>query len=260
MIENLMTIGEVAKKGKVSVRTLQYYDKCQLLKPSAYSEGGYRLYSNKDLVRLFQIRGLKMLGLSLDEIKKHIGFFNIDRPETVLGILKGQKEKVEKNIKILHGTISAIELLESEIKKNNMVDFEKYAKITASLQGKVEYFWYVDMLGLELFEHIANQDEKQMEDFGKAYDNMVDTLVLAQEEGISPESERGQELAMRFWQMIESFADGDDEVLKNVFEVSDNMDNYEDEATKRWKQIEGFISEALDIYLRESQDYKGIFT
>ena len=35
-----MTVGEVAKKAGVTVRTLQYYDKEGLLSPSAESEGG----------------------------------------------------------------------------------------------------------------------------------------------------------------------------------------------------------------------------
>lgn len=48
-MKELMTVGEIAKKAGVSVRTMQYYDKCGLLKPSSYSEGGNRLYSSKDL-------------------------------------------------------------------------------------------------------------------------------------------------------------------------------------------------------------------
>ena len=50
-----MTIGEVAKKMGVTVRTLQYYDKEKLLSPSAESEGGRRLYTDKDLIILHQI-------------------------------------------------------------------------------------------------------------------------------------------------------------------------------------------------------------
>ena len=41
-----MTVGEVAKKIGVTVRTLQYYDKEGLLSPSAESEGGRRLYTD----------------------------------------------------------------------------------------------------------------------------------------------------------------------------------------------------------------------
>ena len=86
MDEKLMTIGEIAKEANVSIRTIHYYDQCGLLKASAYSEGGYRLYSNKELVMLFQIKGLKELGLSLNEIKQQLVSFDV--PEKVLEILK----------------------------------------------------------------------------------------------------------------------------------------------------------------------------
>ena len=50
-----MTVGEVAKKMDVTVRTLQHYDREGLLSPSAISEGGRRLYTDKDIVKLHQI-------------------------------------------------------------------------------------------------------------------------------------------------------------------------------------------------------------
>ena len=56
--QGFMTVGEVAKKMGVTVRTLQYYDKEGLLSPSAESEGGRRLYTDKDLVMLHQIISL----------------------------------------------------------------------------------------------------------------------------------------------------------------------------------------------------------
>jgi len=49
-----MTVGEVAKKLNTTVRTLQYYDKEGILAPSAESEGGRRLYTDKDIVKLYQ--------------------------------------------------------------------------------------------------------------------------------------------------------------------------------------------------------------
>ena len=67
--EGYMTVGEVAKKMGVTVRTLQYYDKEGLFSPSGKSEGGRRLYTDKDLVRLHQILSLKSLGFSLEDIR-----------------------------------------------------------------------------------------------------------------------------------------------------------------------------------------------
>ena len=68
MNEDYLTIGELAQKMDVTVRTLQYYDREGLLKPAAISKGGRRLYSTKDIVKLHQILSFKYLGFSLVEI------------------------------------------------------------------------------------------------------------------------------------------------------------------------------------------------
>ena len=60
--------GEFAKMANVSLRTIRYYDKKGLLKPSAKTEKGYRLYTDEDFVKLQEILSLKYLGFSLDEI------------------------------------------------------------------------------------------------------------------------------------------------------------------------------------------------
>ena len=52
-----MTVGEVAKKMNTTVRTLQYYDREGLFSPSSESEGGRRLYTDKDLILLYQNAG-----------------------------------------------------------------------------------------------------------------------------------------------------------------------------------------------------------
>ena len=67
--QGYMTVGEVAKKMNVTVRTLQHYDKEGLLSPSSISEGGRRLYTDQDIVKLHQILSLKHLGFSLNDIQ-----------------------------------------------------------------------------------------------------------------------------------------------------------------------------------------------
>ena len=70
--QGYMTAGAVAKKMGVTVRTLQHYDKEGLLSPSAMSEGGRRLYTDKDIIKLHQILSLKHLGFSLDDIRDRL--------------------------------------------------------------------------------------------------------------------------------------------------------------------------------------------
>ncbi len=60
--------GAFAKMANVSERTIRYYDKIGLLKPSFVLDNGYRQYTEKDLFILQQIIALRHFGFSLDEI------------------------------------------------------------------------------------------------------------------------------------------------------------------------------------------------
>ena len=62
------TTGKFAKLANVTERTLRYYDKVGLLKPSFVLENGYRQYSQDDLLTLQKILLLRNLGFSIEEI------------------------------------------------------------------------------------------------------------------------------------------------------------------------------------------------
>ena len=65
----MITIRELADSCNISVRTLQYYDQIDLLKPSGY-QGRIRLYDEAAKKKLKCILAWKVLGLSLEEITK----------------------------------------------------------------------------------------------------------------------------------------------------------------------------------------------
>ena len=67
---SLMTIGEVARRSGFTVRTLRFYERRGVLKPSARRPNGYRLYGEDDLQRLAFIRQAKALGLTLSSIRE----------------------------------------------------------------------------------------------------------------------------------------------------------------------------------------------
>jgi DNA-binding transcriptional MerR regulator/trans-aconitate methyltransferase len=66
--DGLYKSGEFAKKANVSIRTIRYYDKQGLLKPSYVNKSGYRFYNDLDFAKLQKIVSLKSLGFSLEEI------------------------------------------------------------------------------------------------------------------------------------------------------------------------------------------------
>jgi len=62
------TIGQLARQAGVSPQTLRHYHRLGLLRPTATSAGGYRLYTDEDRSRLELIRALRALDLDLTTI------------------------------------------------------------------------------------------------------------------------------------------------------------------------------------------------
>ncbi len=62
-------VGELARATGLTVRTLHHYETIGLLVPSARTDGHQRVYDQHDLRRLYRIRALRDLGLSLAEIR-----------------------------------------------------------------------------------------------------------------------------------------------------------------------------------------------
>ena len=79
----MRTVREVSDLAHVSVRTLHHYDQIGLLKPSARSEAGYRLYSDDDLARLQQIMLFRELEFSLADIRAILDGPGFDRDKAL---------------------------------------------------------------------------------------------------------------------------------------------------------------------------------
>lgn len=126
-IGELFTVGEFAKKAGVTIRTLRYYDKIGLLKPSSYNELGYRLYGKQDFGKLQKILTLKFIGLSLDEIKDIMKYDLNDKD--FKKSLEIQKEIIEKKINHAFNVVKAIDETLSMIDKENVLNWNKFINI-----------------------------------------------------------------------------------------------------------------------------------
>jgi DNA-binding transcriptional MerR regulator len=69
MSEELYTIGQLARRTGVSVRTIRFWSDMGVLTPTGRSGGGYRLYDTEAVARLDLVRTLRELGLGLDVVQ-----------------------------------------------------------------------------------------------------------------------------------------------------------------------------------------------
>jgi DNA-binding transcriptional MerR regulator len=70
MKRETLTIGELARRTGIPVKTLRFWSDEGLLPPSSRTRSGYRLYAEESLVRLDLVRTLREAGLGHDAIKK----------------------------------------------------------------------------------------------------------------------------------------------------------------------------------------------
>ena len=244
--EGYMTVGEAAKKMGITVRTLQYYDKEGLLSPSAESEGGRRLYTDKDLVMLHQIVSLKSLGFSLGDIKKRL--ISLKTPTEVAGALTEQADGIRGKIEQLTASLTAIEQLKAEVLQMQEVNFKKYADIIVNLQMKNDSYYLIKRFDDDTLDHIRNRFDKESGlNFMDRFNRLSDEIIELQKASVSPESEKCQRVVKEYWGLITEFTNGDMSMLPKLMEVG-NIDTATNAWEERQKIVNDYLESALQIY------------
>ncbi len=128
------TTGELAKLCEVSVRTVQFYDGKNLLKPAELPDGGRRLYSDDDLKKLRLICMLKSFGLSLDSIK---GILDSETPGKVLLLLLDEQAKhLDSEISERQRQLKTIEVIREHIRSMDTIPANSVKDIEHMMNGK----------------------------------------------------------------------------------------------------------------------------
>lgn len=121
------TTGEVAKVCDITIRTVQFYDKNEIVKPSQLSEGGRRLYSEKDIEKFKYINLYKTLGFSLEEIKDLINEKNAYT--SISEYISKQEIKTDSQIYELQKKKNKLHILKEEISSNGKVTIKNIEEL-----------------------------------------------------------------------------------------------------------------------------------
>ena len=122
--EELVRIGEMAKKYGVTLRTLRFYEDKGLLNPKR--DGATRLYTRRDKARLKLILLGRKVGFSLRDVKQMMDLYDptgsntkqlrlaLDKSEKQLARLQKQRALIDDAINELSGSMSAVRQMLSE--------------------------------------------------------------------------------------------------------------------------------------------------
>lgn len=192
-----MKIGEFSKLSKTTIKTIRYYDKKGLLKPSYIDPvTSYRYYGEEELSVMNQIIMYRKCGFTIDEISR------------LLHVEKEQKNRL---------LLDKIEHLKSEIKtiKSNIIELEACAlgeqlsKYTAEIKELESYNVFSCHLYIQSPEEITSSVHKMIDKFKMSYPDVTfpqnDYCCI-----IYPESAyREDDLVIEFNQEIDGIGQGD---------------------------------------------------
>lgn len=115
MIDDYLSIGQMAKLNHISTQALRIYDRKGLLRPAYQDEtSGYRYYHIDQCERLDFIHTMQICGMNLEQIKHHLSEAS---PDELYLMLTEQEQKLEQEINRLTGSLGTIRRLTSNLNR-----------------------------------------------------------------------------------------------------------------------------------------------
>ena len=112
-------IGEVAERSGVSIDTVRYYERRNLLPRAARTPAGYRLFTSDSIDRVLFIKQAQELGFSLDEIGVLLTNCDCERVRDLLDAKVAELDARMASMQSFHGKLSQYLVeCEAELKKH----------------------------------------------------------------------------------------------------------------------------------------------
>ena len=237
-------VHDFAKRAGVTVRALHHYDRLGLLKPSGRTEAGYRLYTDRDFVRLEQIVALKFIGFPLSKIRELLDRKGLDLAET----LGEQRRIIGAKRDHLDRAVQAIERAEQAVATGKPSDWEPFRKIIEVIQMQTRKDWmkkyYTEEQLADLKERWSPEVQAESELGWAALARDTEAAIAR---GEDPVSEVGRNLAFRRQELQRQFTGGDPEMEKSLQKLYADQNNWPQSFKKP-------LSDAVDNFLRRAAE------
>lgn len=186
----MLKAGELAARTGLTVRTLHHYDSIGLLRPSARSDAGYRLYARDDVARLHQIQALRALGMRLADIGLYL-----DSPDaSPLAVVERQLAALERRIAEAARMRAALVDLRGQLARGEQPALSS---------------WLTTLQEMSVYEHYFSKEELDQlplyrDDNVKAQMRaLVEEAGALQRAGAAPDGEQAKAFAQRWLEAFE---------------------------------------------------------
>jgi DNA-binding transcriptional MerR regulator len=191
-------IGELAAITGATVRALHHYEQTGLLASPERSEGGHRIYGAAGVERIYRIRALRELGLSLDQIR-----LAIDGGTSLGDLLRAHLARVEEKIAQLALLRDRLSSLTSRPDAPVGVD-----DLLATLEAMSRVERHIEERRRELPETGEKTEE--------AWRHLGQRLRACLEAGLEVRAAEAQALAREARTLIHRFAGGEAQLVEDL--------------------------------------------
>ncbi len=200
-------VKELSKLTQVSVQTLHHYDRIGLLEPSVRLANGYRLYSEKDLLKLQQIIALKFFGFELSQIKNLLDS-NVD----MIDHFSVQSQLLEKKARTLFEASQTLKNITADCSHDKSIPWETILELIEvyRMTQQLEKTWAGKVLNQEELKQYASFEQDLKTKFSaveqKKLEQSWDDLVNEVNANLKkdPESDLGMTIGKRCMDWVNS--------------------------------------------------------
>lgn len=197
-----LTVGELARRVGVTVRTIQYYDQQGLLSPSAKGPQNQRLYTEENVQDLYRILTLKYVGLSLSEIKSDADFF---RDSTTFHALADERmDAIEQDFQRLFKRLTTMRALLEASTEPGAIDWGVMAETIERGQDDSQFFWRLTCINESGLTEASEEDKALRGQSVSRWHELIADTIRLMSAGESHDSPDNRDLARRYLELDES--------------------------------------------------------
>lgn len=241
-----LQIKEFAELTGVSVRTLHYYDKIGLLKPSFVdAQNGYRFYNEASLEQMQEILFYRELDFPLKSIAEILASPNYDKRKA----LAEQKRLLTLKKDRLTRLIAALEQAEKGEITMSAFDNSEYETARQQYEDEAKQRWASTDAYKESQAKTAGYSIEKWNDVLAGMNGVFAEFAECKKCGESPDSDTAQRLVKKLQDYItEHLYNCTDEILAGLGQMYAGDERLKNNIDKCGEGTAEFVSEAIKIY------------
>ncbi len=238
-LSSAMTVGELARRTGVSVRTLHHYDEIGLLSPSSRTETGYRLYAAAEISRLQQIVSLRQMGFSLGEIRACLDGADYSFRQVIALHAAHLREQAAAQLRLGE----RLEALVNRLDSAEDVSIDEILQ-TIEEMNKVEKYYTPEQLE-ELRKRREAIGDERIHQVEAEWPELMALVRTEMAKGTDPSSETVKQLAQRWQSLIREFTGGNPGIEQSLRNLYQNESTVHDMDTASMREMGQYIAKAM---------------